>query len=116
MTYNIRWKLTSYLLISTLVIVTIGVLVYLKLPISYVTAQAPTSIGKSKIGVAPRIINYQGFLKDSTTGQPVTDGSRTAIFSLYTSESSGSVKWQETENLVNTVRGAGGFGSTGIET
>ena len=32
MLYNIRWKLTSYLLISTLVIVTFGVLVYLKVP------------------------------------------------------------------------------------
>ena len=98
-----RWKITTLVLLATLVGVIWGTFVYPKLPVSFVGASPSlqsTTVGKSRIGVAPRIISYQGYLKDSSSGQPVSDGSQTAVFSLYASDSGGSTVWQETKTIV----------------
>jgi YVTN family beta-propeller protein len=95
-----RWKILSLTLLATLVGVTWGTFVYPKLPIASVQAQSISTSGKARIGVAPRIISYQGYLKDSSSGQPVSNGNRTAVFSLYTSDSGGSRVWQETKTIV----------------
>ena len=87
------WKIISFVLLTTLVGVIWGTIVYPKLPISSVGASPSlqsTEVGRSRIGVAPRIISYQGYLKDSSSGQPVSNANRTAVFSLYTSDSGGS--------------------------
>jgi YVTN family beta-propeller protein len=94
-----RWKIASFILLTTLVGVIWGTWVYPKLPISSVQAQSVTTIGKARIGVAPRIISFQGLLKDSSTGDPVSNGSQQAIFRLYTSESGGSTVWSETQTI-----------------
>ena len=95
-----RWKILSLTLLATLVGVIWGTFVYPKLPIASVQAQSISPAGKARIGVAPRIISYQGYLKDSSSGQPVSNANRTAVFSLYTSDSGGSTVWQETKTIV----------------
>lgn len=97
-----RWKIASFILLTTLVGVMWGTWVYPKLPISSVQAQGVTTIGKARIGVAPRIISFQGLLKDSSTGDPVSNGSQQAIFRLYTSESGGSSVWSETQTITTS--------------
>jgi len=39
-----------------------------------VSAQVSTAIGQSRIGVAPRLISYQGLLRNPSSGDPVADG------------------------------------------
>jgi len=106
-----RWKIVTLVLLATLVGMIWGTFVYSKLPanaensnnfVEPIPSLQSTTVGNSRIGVAPRIISYQGYLKDSSSGQPVSDGSRTAVFSLYTSDSGGSTVWQETKTIVTS--------------
>tara|TARA_Y100000588_G_scaffold335468_1_gene375635 strand:+ start:286 stop:1974 length:1689 start_codon:yes stop_codon:yes gene_type:complete len=96
-----RWKILSFSLLAALVGIVWGTFMHPKLPTYIAYAEGITS-GKARIGVAPRIISYQGYLKDSSSGQAVSNDSRTAVFSLYTSDSGGSAVWQETKTIVTS--------------
>jgi YVTN family beta-propeller protein len=98
-----NWKLVSSGLFATLVGIVLATLVLPNIQIGSVMAlgaSQPLPQSSSGVGTVPRIINYQGYLKDISTGNPVSDGSRTAVFSLYTSASGGSAVWQETNTIV----------------
>ena len=82
------WKILSFSLITLVVGLLLGAVIYPRLSVD-AGPSLTASIGKSRIGVAPRIISYQGYLKDSTTGDAVSDDSRTAVFTLYASDSGG---------------------------
>ena len=64
------------------------------LVISSSTAFAQTDI--------PRTISHQGVLVDSTTGNPVDDGSYDITFRLYESSSGGTAVWTETQSVATT--------------
>jgi microcystin-dependent protein len=52
-----------------------------------------------------RILNYQGVLLDNS-GQPVSDGTYSAVFELYDVETAGSSLWNDTGVSISTVNGA----------
>lgn len=54
--------------------------------------------GVSLSYAVPGLINYQGRLADSTTGEAVT-GSRNITFTIYDAETSGNTIWQETQSV-----------------
>ncbi len=49
----------------------------------------------------PQLINFQGILKDGS-GNPVADGSYSAIFTIYDDPAAGAVLWAETTSVVTT--------------
>lgn len=46
--------------------------------------------------VIPSLVNYQGLLRDPTSGQPVADSTYTIQFSIYAASSGGALLWRET--------------------
>ena len=47
----------------------------------------------------PHLLNYQGKLTDSS-GNPVSDGTHSITFRIYTVESGGAPLWEETQSLI----------------
>ncbi|MBN2621365.1 hypothetical protein JXB22_09790, partial [candidate division WOR-3 bacterium] len=60
--------------------------------------------GYSDARLAPRLLNYQGYLTDDQ-GIPITDPSLSMTFSVYDALSSGNQKWTETQTSVDVNKG-----------
>ncbi|MFB3897910.1 MAG: hypothetical protein ACE14V_16595, partial [bacterium] len=50
----------------------------------------------------PQRINYQGVLKNKSTGQILPDGNYSVTFRLYTTSTGGSAVWSETTTVTIT--------------
>ncbi len=59
---------------------------------------------KDDARMAPRLLNYQGFLTD-TLGNPITNPSVSMTFSIYDAISAGNQKWIETQGSVGVDKG-----------
>jgi|GEM_PF-3324481 len=53
-------------------------------------------------GAVPKLINFQGILKDGS-GNPVTNGSYSVIFTIYDAAVGGSVQWAETTSVTTST-------------
>lgn len=57
----------------------------------------------------PKLMNFQGILKDAGTGTPVSDGTYAITFSIYDAETGGTDLWNETQSVQVTE---GAFSAT----
>lgn len=66
--------------------------------LTFLTLMSSTSIVLAQI---PRVMSFQGILTN-TDGSPLTDGSYSVGFTLYTQESGGAALWSESQNIAVT--------------
>ncbi|MCL0100053.1 hypothetical protein M1O55_04220 [Dehalococcoidia bacterium] len=104
-----RWKITTLVLIATLVGVLWGTFVYPRLIPPILHAQSPssseTSLAKGVGVVVPSFVNFQGYLRDSTTGESVSNGNYSMRYCLYGSPTGGSAVWCETHSSIAISNG-----------
>ena len=53
----------------------------------------------------PTVVNFQGRLTDSVTGDPVADGSYSVRFSIWDAAAAGTEQWNETQGTVTVTDG-----------
>ena len=72
-----------------------------------------SSISMSSYGQIPQTINYQGYLTDKTTGDPINNSALEITFSIYDVDIGGAALWWQTQTVqvnqgvYNVVLGGG---------
>ena len=89
---------TSFVKMVAATIAVLGMIVFVITSVRASPEQNPPAAVAAAPIAAP-VINYQGRLVDPATNAPISDGSYTMAFALYTAETGGTPVWTESKDV-----------------